>query len=346
MSDVKSKKWTYEQLKGAAIVLNPQTGTNKYASQKGMTGFGMPRSNISKSKDLGYITPDKRGDDFLRLQCGTNVHASQKGHTAISAFRPNIPRVAYKDGMTEGSEKETESIMTLQAGTNRFASQSGEVVIGSRRNQLALVRGRMPNDRRCQGFIPFQSGTNVFASQTGMHDAPGIGAYRQATTEYEGLNFTEEMIRKHGINTPWFAGTNKFATQRGSGGFLKCRDVISKMTGGKEISEEFLRKCEGVLRLQSGTNKLASQRGMTGYGTPRPVVGVPKWKQEWIEEWQEAEKEFEESGRGRQHQRDPLTGALIVPKKVPESTVTHEAEIIKEEEDEGTHEEEEEEEEE
>lgn len=80
-----SKKWTYEQLKGSAVILNPQTGTNKYASQKGMTGFGMPRSNIAKSKDLGYIAPDKRGDDFLRLQCGTNIHASQKGDKSYFA---------------------------------------------------------------------------------------------------------------------------------------------------------------------------------------------------------------------------------------------------------------------
>lgn len=101
------------------------------------------------------------------------------------------------------------------------------------------------------------------------------------TNEPEGLNWTEEMIRKSGLFTPWFAGTNKFANQSGSGGFMKYRDVLFKMVGGKEISEEFLRKCEGVLRLQSGTNKLASQKGMTGFGTPRNVVNKPKWKQEW-----------------------------------------------------------------
>lgn len=70
----------------------------------------------------------------------------------------NISKIHLKDGMTEGTEKESECIVPLQAGTNKFASQSGEVVIGGRRNQLALVRGRLPNDRRCQLFIPFQSG--------------------------------------------------------------------------------------------------------------------------------------------------------------------------------------------
>jgi len=261
----------------------------------------------------------------------------------MSAFRPNIARVAYKEGMTEGAEKESETMLTQQSATNRFASQSGEVVIGSRRNQLALVRGRMPKDRRSDGVLPFQSGTNCFASQSGMHATPGIGAYRQATTEYEGLNFSEEMMRKSGLNTPFLSGTNKFATQRGSGGFQKYRDIICKMTGGKEIDPDMLRKCEGVLRLQTGTNKLASQKGMTSFGAPRLVVGKPKWKQEWIEDWQEAEREFEESGRGKRYQRDPLTGALITAPKAEES-VNLETEVIKEAESE--HEEEEEEEEE
>jgi len=189
-------------------------------------------------------------------------------------------------------------------GSNKYASQSGEVVIGSRRNQLCNIRGRLPKHpkaRVSELFIPFQSGTNIFANQSGMADPPAVGAYRQATMECEGLNWSEELVRKSGLITPWYAGTNKFANQTGSGGFMKYRDVLFKMVGGKEISEEFLNKCHGVLRLQSGTNKLASQRGMTGFGTPRNVVNRPKWKNEWIEEWGEAEKEFETSGRGRRH---------------------------------------------
>jgi len=296
-------------------MINLQTGTNKFDSQRGMTGFGTPRLTLTKSKDKGFIELDRKGNETVRTQAGTNQYASQKGQTAMLAFRPNLPRIHYKEGWTPGAERESETIVPCQMGSNQYASQAGgEIVIGARRNQLARVRGRMPRDRRTELLIPFQSGTNVYASQSGMADPPAVGAYRQATTECEGLNWTEEMIRKSGINTPWFYGSNKFASQKGSGGFWKYRDVLCKMVGGKEIPEELLLKCEGLVRLQSGTNKLASQRGMTGFGTPRNTCSRPKWKQEWIEEWQEAETEFEASGRGRRHERDPVTGALIVNK--------------------------------
>jgi len=315
------RKWTYEQLKGGATMLNLQTGTNRFDSQKGMTGIGMPRWNITKCrvKDVKeYIDIERKGNEHVRVQAGTNQYASQKGQTAMLAFRPNLPRIAYKEGWRAGAEKESETIVPCQAGSNQYASQAGgEIVIGKRRNQLALVRGRMPRDRRTELFIPFQSGTNMFASQSGMADPPAVGAYRQATTECEGLNFTEEMIRKSGVYPPWFNGSNKFASQRGSGGFWKYRDVLCKMVGGKEIPEELLLKCEGLVRLQSGTNKLASQKLMTSFGTPRNTCSRPKWKQEWVEEWQEAEQEFEASGRGRRHERDPITGALIVHKEEP-----------------------------
>lgn len=36
----------------------------------------------------------------------------------------------------------------------------------------------------------------------------------------------EDNLRKGTALTPWYSGQNKFATQAGSGGFLKVRDVL------------------------------------------------------------------------------------------------------------------------
>ena len=107
--------------------------------------------------------------------------------------------------------------------------------------------------------------------------------------------FREENLRRGTEYTPWYSGQNKFATQKGTGGFLKVRDVLPHMVGGKDIPEEMKQKSEGIVPLQSGTNKLASQRGMTGFGTPRNTIQKAGWKKEWIEEYETAIKEWEEN---------------------------------------------------
>lgn len=114
-----------------------------------------------------------------------------------------------------------------------------------------------------------------------MSAPPGLGAVRQATQKIEGLELGEDILRRGTEFTPWYSGQNKFATQAGSGGFLKVRDVLPHTVGGKDIEEELKQKSEGIVPLQSGTNKLASQRGMTGFGTPRNTQLRAGWKKEW-----------------------------------------------------------------
>ncbi|CAG9534342.1 unnamed protein product [Cercopithifilaria johnstoni] len=289
------RKWNLEQLRAGDTFLSLQAATNKYDSQKGMTAPGMPRWNITKDKHLGFINPDRKSEEMLRVQYGSNQYASQKGLTPIGASRSQVLKVEYKKDWNTIVDKQGENFIPRQSGDYGMATQSGERSMGSHRNQVPIIRGRLPRDRRTHGVLCYQYGTNIFASQQGMNAPPGIGAVRQVTMEIEGLGFTEDGLRKGTAFTPWYSGQNKFASQAGTGGFLKVRDILPNSKGGKEIDEALKIKSEGIVPLQAGTNKFASQKGMTSFGTQRNVLLKQGWKKEWIEEYERALREFDET---------------------------------------------------
>ncbi|KAJ8363412.1 hypothetical protein SKAU_G00122430 [Synaphobranchus kaupii] len=108
-----------EKLKEGRNIIGLQMGTNKFASQKGMTSYGThrhlydPKTGMEKPVDQSTIS----------LQMGTNKGASQAGMTA-----PGTKRQIFDKKMD--LEACDTSTVSLQMGTNKVASQRGMTVYG------------------------------------------------------------------------------------------------------------------------------------------------------------------------------------------------------------------------
>lgn len=88
------KRWTREQLKATDGIIPLQYGTNQFASQQGMTGFGAFRNTTvevvadgTKAHPNGLVPGARESEAIVPLQYGTNRFASQKGMTGFGAFR-------------------------------------------------------------------------------------------------------------------------------------------------------------------------------------------------------------------------------------------------------------------
>ncbi|CAJ0589572.1 unnamed protein product [Cylicocyclus nassatus] len=244
-----------------------QAGSNKYASQRGMTGFGVPRDVIDKvkSENLAEITDEKK-IELLKgstwLQSGTNKFASQKGQTGFGAPRD----VNYKTKGTGGASdvpeekaRASDGIVPLQSGTNKLASQAGMTGIGMPR--IVDVRKAEDQDRESQGFIHLQMGTNRFANQSGM---TGFGMPRHNITKYKD-EVRGEMPHDEGSTSRQTSGWREGASQAGMTGFGAFRNNTVNMLQAQE------QRSQGMIPYQMGVNFLESQAGKTGFGMPRQV---------------------------------------------------------------------------
>ncbi|TFK01355.1 Calponin-1 [Platysternon megacephalum] len=113
------RRFQPEKLKEGRNVIGLQMGTNKFASQQGMTAYGT-RRHLYDPK-LGTDQPLDQAT--ISLQMGTNKGASQAGMTA-----PGTKRQIFEP--TLGMEHCDSLNVSLQMGSNKGASQQGMTVYG------------------------------------------------------------------------------------------------------------------------------------------------------------------------------------------------------------------------
>lgn len=262
-----SKVHTKDKLMKSEGIIPIQAGSNKYASQKGMTGFGAPRDVIDKVKsDNLAVLEDEKKIELLKastwLQSGTNKFASQKGQTAFGAGRDVNYKTKGTGGASEVPEEKaraTDGIVPLQSGTNKLASQAGMTGMGMPR--IVDVRKCNDQDRDSQGFIHLQMGTNRFANQSGM---TGFGMPRREITKYKDET-RGEMPHDESSTSRQTTGWKEGANQSGMTGFGAFRNnTIATLNAQAQRSQ-------GMIPYQMGVNFLDSQAGKTGFGQPRQV---------------------------------------------------------------------------
>ncbi|KAM8844379.1 calponin-1 isoform 2-T2 [Spinachia spinachia] len=118
-AEKQQRRFAPEKLKEGRNIIGLQMGTNKLASQKGMTSYGTRRHLYDSKMD----TDGRVDQSTISLQMGTNKGASQAGMTAPGTRR----HIFDKKLELENCDSST---ISLQMGTNKVASQQGMTSYG------------------------------------------------------------------------------------------------------------------------------------------------------------------------------------------------------------------------
>lgn len=233
------REFSDEQLRAGQSIIGLQAGTNKCASQSGMSMGGVRHVADIRADDMS-----KESQGMVGLQAGSNKGASQAG-MSMGAVRH------VSDIRADDMSKDSASSIGLQAGSNKGASQSGMSMGGVR--HVADIRAD-DMSKESQSTIGLQMGSNKYASQSGM----SMGGVRHAA-DIKADDMTREGQGSVGLQM----GSNKGASQTGMsmGGVRHVADIRA---------DQMDQSGQGVISLQYGSTDGATQSGMS-YGGRRDI---------------------------------------------------------------------------
>lgn len=226
------REFSAEQLKAGQGIIGLQAGTNKCASQSGMSMGGVRHVADIRADDMS-----KDGQGIIGLQAGSNKGASQAGMSMGSVRH-------VSDIRADDMSKDSASTIGLQAGSNKGASQAG-MSMGGVRHAADIRADQMDKDG--MGVIGLQAGSNKGASQAGM----SMGGVRHAA------DIRADQMEQSGQGLVGLQmGTNKMASQSGMsmGGVRHVADIRA---------DQMDQSGQGVVGLQMGQTSGASQTGMS-----------------------------------------------------------------------------------
>jgi len=156
-----------------------QMGTNRFASQAGQTGFGMPRLNVGKYKDEARGEMPFDEGVISRQTSGWKEGANQQGTTGFG-----MPRNTTQQTL-RAQDRKSQGMIPYQMGINWADSQAGKTGFGQPRQVTTMAvddtRGDLPDELARAPEVPFWTGMEKFASQAGM---TGMGMPRDVKGAY------------------------------------------------------------------------------------------------------------------------------------------------------------------
>jgi hypothetical protein len=211
-----------EKMRATDGIVPLQSGTNKLASQRGMTGFGMPRLLFNAK-----VNPEQNriSQGFVHLQMGTNAYADQSNQGVdIGKPRGNITKAT--DTARPPIPHDETHLSQQTTGWKDGASQAGTRGFSKFRLQAEPLNSHQ--DRKSQGMIPYQMGINWAESQQGK---TGFGMPRQVFTVWSDDNQVREELPDNIARlpfVPFWSGAEDFASQSGMTAPGMPRDVTGK----------------------------------------------------------------------------------------------------------------------
>uniref|UniRef100_A0A183BUZ1 Calponin-homology (CH) domain-containing protein n=1 Tax=Globodera pallida TaxID=36090 RepID=A0A183BUZ1_GLOPA len=199
-----------------------QSGTNRFASQKGFVAFGTGRDVCREGVNVNVLPGDleplpeekiRASDGIVRLQAGTNKFDSQKGMTLFGTGRRETTRMLDSKHPDYSHERDIDNTeIPLQMGTNKFASQKGMTGFGTNRRETTKML-----DTSHPGKTGFGTPRNT---QTRVEFAD-YDSNRRRWCVLSPLGMPDTEVRLQ-------SGTNKFDSQKLMTNFGTPRDVKGK----------------------------------------------------------------------------------------------------------------------
>ncbi|KAI1709155.1 CaLponIn-liKe protein [Ditylenchus destructor] len=221
-------------------------GSNKYACQKGMGGFGTFRREIPKIHTSKQLSESNDGVvPWHACPSLKSKIATQSGTVPFGSHRTNVTHV--KEHENEKMKRihdiivdpgVSDSILKIWAKPNKEAGKSPSLYGQRRQTMVESTGGRRFTPEEIQKSRASVPRFQCFQESNTAREAKTCeNGRRQVITPVKGLDLSEQHKLDSNRYMAWLGGQVTLQSQSRTGGFNKTRDVVSPSYYAKLMNE-------------------------------------------------------------------------------------------------------------